>query len=202
MVYLTFALVIVGGIVGSLQIYWMVQTARSAERQLRAYISIVKIDVLEQRIIQPYPLDTKTDAPEKPKGGVQLIQRFQFTPLIKNTGATPAYKVQIAIFADKLSHPIPENFNFRDTVSPEQSNFTLGPGQKFGIPRALDGLLEDGEIEEMRKLDSVSKIYCYGVVRYIDAFRVERHTEFCVYLLWSGDKRFCPIISPRHNEAT
>lgn len=124
----------------------------TAERQLRAYVSIATIEI--------------TDL----KAGLTPIAHV----VVRNYGQTPAYELtsiqgmSMGVSWDALTPPSPEPIEVTAT--------SLAPSaiveQDISAPRPL---VAD---EREALLDGSKTLWVYGEMRYKDAFKIERFTEF------------------------
>jgi hypothetical protein len=128
----------------------------TAERQLRAYVSVDKARVI----------------------GVNGSQQPKAHVVIKNYGQTPAYELLHWTGMEVETWPHPDNFDF---VLGTLAKHTLGPGafihgyqDRFlkGPPRALTTEQHAG----LR--DKSMALYVFGEIRYKDAFRKTRFTKY------------------------
>jgi hypothetical protein len=140
----------------------------NAISELRAYITLGKM---------PFPaVSTWTQGPVKGK-----IE-------IHNAGRTPAYEMAIAVKAELAGR----DFDPRkvlpfdpESVTGLASRGMLGPGDTVNAPIPEGRLLE----QNVSRLQAGTEmIYVYGTIRYRDAFKVERYTNFCRRLVLEGDK--------------
>lgn len=155
-----------------------------AERQLRAYVFLTGIDFIEQ--------DKKQD---------RFIHKFE----IKNTGLTPAYKLWIESLTRPLPHPLPADFSFAiDPPGRNPSVMMLGPGQTTGHDSHADEPLSKTELIKIRSLETGTRLYTFGTIRYEDAFGRKKFTNFCYFVEWTaGTERYSISVHPseRHNDA-
>jgi hypothetical protein len=130
----------------------------TAQRQLRAYISIEDVEVHDFRI-----------------GGSP-----RFVAIIKNRGQTPAYRVRSVVIV-RSSAAGPDSFRIRFGNVDRVSSSELGPGQ--GIPHwstKKGAVLEAGDLAEV--LTGIKTVIFAGVVTYNDAFGRRRRTIFRHYM--------------------
>jgi hypothetical protein len=159
-------------------------TSRTAERQLRAYVSV-----------QGFKIDLLLDEATK-----KVISRTIYITWI-NSGATPARNVRTnaewALFGDSL----PSGFDFPDQGQPMSGH--LGPEQ---IIRTGPKPVPDTELIEVAARRK--HLIIWGWLEYDDVFvRTPRHrTEYCVQLRVNGDPMsdrctYEPVIFYEHNGA-
>ena len=133
--------------------------ADTAQRQLRAYVCL---SVALMKFYGP--------------------NQFEAQLTFKNSGQTPAYKVDHRI----LTWIGPRNSPYADFPQPDNLNVrgisgTLGPGEGVILTRMRDSW---GNLPEGPLGTPVKSVYAYGIVTYEDAFGKERFTRFC--LIWDG----------------
>jgi hypothetical protein len=134
---------------------------KSSERQLRAYImSVVGVGFRQ--------------------GGTRGL-RFEFRPILLNTGQTPAYDAHIINGIRLLSPQEAESYDFRLQNMPG-SVATLGPRQDRFTQAIFERRLSKAELREYRL--GVRKLYVFGTITYRDAFRKHRYTNFCYSIAW------------------
>jgi hypothetical protein len=127
-------------------------TRQTAERQLRAYVFVEKID------------PPKRDAP-----------RVFFNVAYKNSGQTPAYDVVVrantAFGPAQLKSPLVDPAKPRPTAS----RFILPPGSTHYMQVVPLNLRP----EQIAACDAgTHSIYIFGTIRYRDAFKKDRWTNF------------------------
>jgi hypothetical protein len=121
----------------------------TAHRQLRAYVAVSDI------VYEP------------PIGG----QAARVTLTIQNFGATPAYKLAIAVDAQIVS-------NEQQLSVATSSSRTLGhlpPGVEFAITRSA--LIYPGTVPS-DEADSARSVFVYGCIEYVDTFGNPHFTRF------------------------
>jgi hypothetical protein len=148
---------------------------RTAERQLRAYLSLVDFTMNEER--------------------------HEFIIVAKNDGQTPALGVT-TFFNIQWFPPgqdLPENFAFTDypqgnrgtgpvTVTPSQSR-----PWSFPVPWDKIEQFNDGRI---------GSLYLYGRFTYHDVFGEARRSNFCLEFVRFGDGKGGIRVADRHNDST
>jgi Transglutaminase-like superfamily len=103
---------------------------RTAERQLRAYISV------------------------GPGGEIKQRQRyvFEFRPIIRNNGLTPANNVRVVSLMDVVAPAIPKGFNYSipfNASLPLSSVTTIGPRQERFHSRIMPRRLSISELRDV-----------------------------------------------------
>jgi hypothetical protein len=158
---------------------------QTAERQLRAYVFVTGKGLIEQR------------GPED-----RFIHQFE----MRNTGLTPAYRLQIESLTRPLPHPLPADFDF--TITPAGRNpsvMMLGSGQPVRHDSLGDEPLSRGEMQQIKTPNSGCRLYTFGTVKYDDCFHRPRYTNFCYFLEWESHSTgysFNVHPSELHNDAS
>ena len=152
--------------------YCLVRDAKkTAARQLRAYIfpegSTICAANAEGKVLEPNRNIT---------AGLMAVGMIQF----KNTGQTPAYDVTIFGRMEMVDWPLVEkSLPPVDKKSFGASKEGLGPGgirNKYDVHCVLTA-------KDIADLDSQRKaIFMYGMVRYRDAFKRQRFTNFRFFI--------------------
>lgn len=97
--------------------------------------------------------------------------------VIKNSGNTPAKRVEYSIVVQTLKCPeeptIKESTGKKD-ITLLQPNMTISTSYPpiTGVSKM--------DIEKLEK--EIDRLYMYGIVRYEDIFNIEHWTKFCLYL--------------------
>jgi hypothetical protein len=138
---------------------------RTAERQLRAYISV------------------------EPGGDIKQRRRlvFEFRPIIRNNGLTPANNVRVVSLIDVVTPAIPRGFNYSISFNaflPMSSVTTIGPRQERFHSRLMPRRLSIGELREV--LRGARCFHIWGTVRYEDIFRQTQQTNFSFIIFVTG----------------
>jgi hypothetical protein len=131
----------------------------TAQRQLRAYISVNPSEI--SRIT---PTET-----------------FHFAFVLLNGGSTPAYSVGQVGELQLTEHPLPENFPFPN-LPPERKSLTMVPPRipSIGHLLATSKFTKDEIIEILTGApEGGRRLYIFGHVDYIDAFKKKHWTRFC-----------------------
>jgi hypothetical protein len=117
-----------------------------------------------------------------------------------NVGFTPGYKVSFRAHVDVLDFPLPNNFAFPLPNISAGSESTLGHGQSLIMGGTVNRLYSEEEAAEIRN-GQTKRLYIYGTASYEDAYRIQRYTNFCVSVIWLGDKGSMGVYTKRHNDA-
>lgn len=114
--------------------------------------------------------------------------RFEFRPVMLNTGQTPAYEVRtVARLAFlTLAEATAFDFTVADPTGAAGSAVTLGPRQDRFVQAVFDRRLSKTELREFQRFQK--SFYVYGTTWYRDAFRRPRHTNFCFSVGWWNKK--------------
>jgi hypothetical protein len=152
---------------------------RTAERQLRAYVSVESGGMLRQ--------------------SQKKRMRFEFRPNVINNGQTPANDVRIVSFLRIGAPAIPDNFDYNLLPIPGSVS-TIGPRQgRFHSIVASRNLA----IPQLREIQSGASVFhIYGKVTYSDIFGVERTTNFS-FIIFSGKNSQNAVwhYTPQHYDA-
>jgi hypothetical protein len=108
---------------------------------------------------------------------------------IQNAGRTPAYELAAAFKINVVTgdfDPRPFLPLDPDEVLGTKSRGMIGPRSEVrsGLPAGYQ--MNESELAEVRRGER--RVYIYGTVRYRDAFKIERHTNYCCYLVLDGEK--------------
>jgi hypothetical protein len=150
----------------------------TAERQLRAYVSVESGLVIKQ------------------KGNL----RFEFRPVIVNNGNTPAKDVRIVSNMGIVPPAVPDSFDYSLPFQIGGSVSNVGPKQHRFHSMIWQRKVTIGEMRRVVRGDWI--FHLYGTVRYLDVFDKERTTNFS-FALFLGRKRDAPIwhYTERNNHA-
>ncbi len=157
----------------------------NAERQLRAYV---------------FPKD---DSAISVVQGPSTTRPFEVNVAVKNYGQTPAHDVVASAWVGLDEWPLKDTFNFDGPPSAE-------PVAKALIPPGATSHYHTGSArplttEELASVNSGRlRLYIYGNVKYVDAFKKPRVTNFCYASSTEGSKGYKTAIakSHLHNDAT
>jgi hypothetical protein len=141
---------------------------QTATRQMRAYVGVRKMRLLEQ-------------TPERAYG---------YEVWIQNYGQTPAYQVSCSTNRRVLPYPLPLDYAIQEYADQDQlagsspTWISLQPGERRRItssskdPRLADAEIasfiesKDGTLEQ-------TQLYCFGTVAYRDAFGKQHWAHYC-----------------------
>lgn len=125
------------------------ETKETAERQLRAYLSINIARITQQN-----------------------RSEFRTITEIKNFGQTPAYNVRVWSILGAFDPSEPRNFIKAEAI---ETYSMLGPGGNFDLKAAL----RDQSPEQVQHIiGGTRQVYLWGEIRYHDAFMTERGFSF------------------------
>ena len=152
---------------------------KTAERQLRAYVLVTNITVS----------GVATDA--TPTADI----------IIRNSGQTPAYDVEVCIAVGLIDYP-PTSGPGDDDGEVVGSVVVLGPQSEFRVPGQLIGQLSFSQYLAINS--GAQAIHIIGEIKYRDAFGIARHTNFSSF--YGGEFGTNDVGAPTHartgNEAT
>lgn len=156
----------------------MVKTAeKTAERQLRAYVSVEKAEMLFVEIGKP----------------------LQVKITFRNTGQTPARKFCLvtSVGYDKPGLG-PNNFSFE---MPDGSP-TITLGANSPLEKYIDGPKSLDKTEIHSVLKEEMSIYVFGTAQYVDVFDKRRQTDFFFFITGEKGTHFRIRTHPEGNGAT
>jgi hypothetical protein len=155
-------------------------TARTAQAELRAYLSIG----IGQATFQ-----------ERDKG-----LRFEGRPILTNNGHTPAHNVSYKASAAILPNPPPSNFPF-PLVTEQSGGATLGSGDHFILNAVVEDFVPDEDVPKIMAGKDLA-LYVWGIVTYNDIFEEKRETCFFQCLTWLPNGEIWGRHMRTHNRAT
>lgn len=109
---------------------------------------------------------------------------FESTPVMKNTGKTPAYKVSFKSASAIHRVGLPENFQF-PLLEPAYGDATLGAEQTFEMPKTVAHLVDEQKIAPIMAATDEA-LYTGGTITYEDVFGCPHETEYCLGYRWTG----------------
>ncbi|UTW53265.1 hypothetical protein KFF05_07920 [bacterium SCSIO 12827] len=135
------------------------ETRKNAERQLRAYVMVESANIKKLKI------------GEIPEVSVTL----------KNFGQTPAYDVRVWGVPGFQDFPLKGGL---PTERPDETDDIVAAPLAPTVPQTIPLIFKRTMNEEtIRALKAGSHaIFVVGQARYIDAFKVERETDFCLFI--------------------
>lgn len=126
----------------------------TAERQLRAYVFPVNVD-----------LSLSTTTPK-------------LTITYKNCGQTPAYDVTLWTTTAAAVYPLLEEPRGPE-IEPNASRGHIGPGESIHCEAFPEPPITHDEIAHL--LQGEGALYLYGVLHFTDAFKEKRAIKFCYF---------------------
>jgi hypothetical protein len=156
----------------------------TASAQLRAYVSV----------------ETGVNCRQSQQSRTQ----FEFRPIVRNNGLTPAKNVRIISLMDIVQPSIPRGFNYaiqNVAVTPFSSVTTIGPRQERFHSRVMGRYLTVGELRDIRR--GTKCFHVWGRVEYDDIFGQPHQTNFS-FMIFVGRKRDATIWhnTEENNDAT
>lgn len=149
--------------------FWQAMITRvSAQRQLRAYITV-------------NPSFEFFDHQNSRRG-----DKFKFTAKIRNCGQTPAYEVSCGHSVSLLPYPLPKKYPLVADYDLDTSVITLAPNQESTLFFEANKYYQPNEVRAM-KLSENQRLFIYGKIIYKDIFKKKRFTSFCYLLEWNGN---------------
>lgn len=149
-------------------------------RQMRAYLTVGFIGVL--------PQDAATNF------------RFEVRMSLQNVGNTPAYKVESNTYVSILPFPLSHDFIFPEFNETLSAPAVMMPHQSNMISGFADRIYSDDDVHEISYGPS-KRLYVYGIVKYKDAFDVNRQTIFCQEIEYLKNNSFMTRNTRDYNEA-
>lgn len=149
-------------------------------RQMRAYLTVGFIGVLKQN--------------------PDINYHFEVRMSLQNAGNTPAYDVRNNSFASVLPFPLPLNFKFPEFNEAISSSAVMMPHQSNIITAIADRVYSDDDVHEI-SVGSSKRLYVYGIVKYKDAFNVDRQTMYCQEIEYLKNDAFMTRNTRNYNQA-
>jgi hypothetical protein len=150
------------------------------ELQSRAYLTIVFEGVVPQNIATGL--------------------RFEPKMHIVNRGNTPAHNIRFATFADVLPFPLRDDFTFPlPTTLPGHSS-TIGPGLHKIISAVVPKQYAETEATQIAS-GVGQRIVAWGIVKYQDAFNIERFLRFGFTHILVGENQWMSQDTTRNNDS-
>lgn len=131
--------------------------------------------------------------------------KFESSPVLTNTGLTPARNISYVITADILPTSLPEDFVFADHGCKRDNDATLSPRQEFVISSVVDKRFSDEEVKTIME-GREKRLYVWGTIKYEDIFGSRWHTNFCHSFVFprnkEGEVAVFSNYNPTHNDST
>jgi hypothetical protein len=129
--------------------------------------------------------------------------RFEFRPVINNTGNTPANNVRVLSKSDIIYDTISDIFDYRIAFegTGRGSSTTLSPRQNKFHAHVFNRKCSMNEIRDLLKARNA--FHLWGQVTYEDIFGIERYTRFSYMIYIPTNKRGTPVwhTTDKNNEA-
>jgi hypothetical protein len=155
---------------------------KTAERQLRAYMTVKHGNILHEKHADGWLLG--------------------WHPQVVNVGQTPAYDVRVCAMTDIRPDPLPAGTDLIGELEPGPgSRSTVGSGQAVWPALRLSGYISDSELGDLKSQWKARSFYIWGTVVYLDVFKKERRTVFCMIADWDNAGNPIGRSAPQHNEA-
>lgn len=130
---------------------------------------------------------------------------FAATPVITNTGFTPARNLSYHAMAAVLDTNLRDDHTFEEFGTKNVSDATLSPRQNFTISPVVREKYADGEVEAIMSR-AAKRLYVWGTITYEDIFGGSWETRFCFNYIFfrvsENDVRVNSYIYRQHNSAT
>jgi hypothetical protein len=140
------------------------------------------------------------------ESGASFKQRrrfqFEFRPILRNNGNTPASNVRVVSMIDVVPPNIPANFTYPiGPIVGGQSVTTIGPRQERFHSRILGRQAAFAELREIYTGDKC--FHLWGKATYQDVFGVDHYTNFS-FVIFIGRRREAPVWhnTETNNDAT
>lgn len=133
------------------------EVRRTAERQLRAYISVTPKNVLN------WMLNISTD-------------HIGFEFEIKNHGQSPGFEILYEYWMGLADCPFPQGFKLPASNRQYNQNNSLFPGAAVPVRLFFENVLTRNEIDDVEL--GTKRFHLWGYMRYRDAFAQNRITKF------------------------
>lgn len=156
----------------------------TAKRQLRAYLAVV----IGPAVFQERREDPKPDL------------MFEASPLLVNTGQTPAHKISFVVKAAVLPVPLPKEVGLSETGDSGVGETILGVQHSASMGAVVNGFCRDEDVEDV-KASNGKALYVWGLVTYEDVFGEKHETRFCQQIYWTGET-IRGFYTPGRNGAT
>lgn len=108
--------------------------------------------------------------------------KFETTPIVLNTGQTPALGLRYRIRAAILPVPLPSDFKFPLPADMKGYN-VLGAGRDGGMPAVVADRIDEDRVEQTKWGDGQS-LYVRGAIRYRDIFGRLHRCTFAQQIYW------------------
>lgn len=127
--------------------------------------------------------------------------RFEASPVMMNTGTTPARHVRHVSRAAIMKVPLPEDFDYPLDNEQFSGGAVLNPHQTFFMSAMVDQFIPDDRVAAVQCADGEALVV-WGLIRFEDIFDQTQTVEFGVIYRWITDNDVVGHWTPRHNDAT
>lgn len=134
--------------------------------------------------------------PQNPSIGIRFEPRIR----IENRGNTPARDIRFSVVADVLPFPLRDDFTFPLPTNLAGHSSVIGPGLHKIISAVVPKLYTETEASQI-SIGVGQRIATWGIVRYRDAFNIERSVRFGFTHYVLGQNQWMSMDTTRHNES-
>lgn len=133
--------------------------------------------------------------------------RFEYDPVILNSGLTPAYNVSYKITTDVLPRDLPADYEFAFYGQSRDNDAFLAPRGTFVLSGLARHRFPDAEVADIMS-GSERRLFCWGEVTYDDIYGSSWKTRFCHTVAFyrhgpePTDVKVTVQYYPRHNDAS
>jgi hypothetical protein len=125
---------------------------------------------------------------------------FQASPVLNNTGLSPARNVSYRISASIIENNAVEIVGFPDVGPFTANDVSLAPRQQLIIHSPTVARIPDEEVQAVKD-GADRRLHAWGIVTYDDVYGGHWETEFCVNYQWAGET-ILGYYYRTHNKAT
>jgi hypothetical protein len=159
-----------------------------SKRELRAYLTVVIGGATFQ-------------APRDEDKGGNL--KFGCSPLLVNTGRTPARNIIFKARAAIMPIPLPQEINLPDAPDEGVGGSILGPQQNAILQAIVDEFCASKDVDFIKYANPKGGqgLYVWGRVTYKDVFGESHFTRFCQHIYWDFGDNVLGHYLPGRNDA-
>lgn len=132
--------------------------------------------------------------PQNPAAGLRFAPHMR----LENRGSTPAYNIRFATSADVLPFPLADDFAFPLPAEPPYHSGTIGPGLHKILSAVVPKQYTDTEAGQIES-GSGQRIVAWGIVKYQDAFTIERSLLFGFTHIRVGEHQWMAYDTTKNN---
>ncbi len=131
-----------------------------------------------------------------------IAANVKFEPRIRieNKGGTPAHNIRFAIRADVLSFPLRDDFTFPLPTDEFAYSSAIGPGLHKIIFAVVPNIYAEAEAEQIAS-GLGRRVVTWGIVKYEDAFHIERYIRFGFTHIRVGENNWLSQDTTQNNES-